>query len=121
MNVKNYYHLETGNEPPDDKITITDILLDNLQRVLQSDEELAEFNKVASKTGSSSSEKIIDAIRSVSRIDVNKQNNRSGINIVRLTIPTARLKSLLMDSFDNNVMSKAKRRSSVRGADLGFV
>jgi len=100
---------------------IISLLWSKLLALILEDEQIKVFEKVAAKTGSSSVEKFVNAVRRSIKVEVKPMSEDGMVTHCRVVTSVRRLKDLILDGLDNNLIAKARRRTPSKEPELEFL
>ncbi len=103
------------------KRRISSAVWSNINAGLICDKQIQKFEAIASKTGSTSANKVVEAIRAATKIEVKTMSEQDTTSRVRITVHCRQIKHSLIDSFDNNVIAKCRRRTPSSSPEIPFV
>jgi hypothetical protein len=118
----NYFVMSNNNTTTDNVSSkIINILWSKLLALILEDEQIKVFGKVAEKTGGSSVDKFVNAVRRSMKVEVKPMSEDGMVTHCRVVTSVRRLKDLILDGLDNNLIARARRRTPSKSPELYFL
>ena len=120
--IVNYFVMSNNNTTSDNvSPKIINILWSKLLALILEDEQIKVFEKVAVRTGSSSVDKFVNAVRRSMKVEVKPMSEDGMVTHCRVVTSVRRLKDLILDGLDNKLIAKSRRRTPSKEPELEFL